>query len=120
MKWMMRTAAVAGFLGVALGAFGAHGLRDFLVEHGMEQIWRKAVLYHLVHAAVLVGLLGWPGVSRWAWGLLLAGMSLFSGSLYLYALTFWKPLVLVTPVGGTLMLVGWGWLVFSPGYSRNP
>ena len=119
-----RAAAVLGMLGVALGAFGAHALQAFLAAHGRTALWEKAVFYHLVHAVVLLtlpGLRAWP---RTAWTLLAAGVALFSGSLYLYALTEIHFLVFLTPLGGVCLLAGWLGLAchrlqpFSPLESR--
>jgi uncharacterized membrane protein YgdD (TMEM256/DUF423 family) len=105
------TAGAAGLSGVALGAFGAHALAGVLARHGTADLWKTAVLYHLVHAAALL----WassaepflPGVVRcWA-----AGILLFSGSLYLLAVTGITFLGAVTPLGGLLLLGGWAALL---------
>ena len=102
-----RAAAILGFLGVALGAFGAHALSGRLTAQQTMALWEKAVFYHLLHAGVLLVVTGWRPWPRGAWLFLVAGIVAFSGSLYLYALTkiFW--LVFVTPFGGVFLLVGW-------------
>ena len=104
--------AVAAFLGVALGAFGAHALRARLTEQ-LLNTWETAVQYHLVHALglLVVGLTllhsGSSPLLRWSAGLMLAGMVLFSGSLYLLCLTGARWLGAVTPFGGSALLIAW-------------
>ena len=114
--WLFRIAAVLCFLAVALGAFGAHGLRTTLEARGMLDAWNKAVSYQFIHAIALLVLALYGTINRGASGLLLAGILLFSGSLYLLALTpqarDW--LGPVTPVGGLCFLAGWAWLVLTP------
>lgn len=98
-------AAFFGFTGVALGAFGAHALHDTLEATGKTAIWDKAVLYHLLHAVALMGCaLSKRTYSAGAW---ILGILLFSGSLYVYAVTLYKPMVFITPVGGLFLLLGW-------------
>ena len=103
-----RMAAAAGFLAVACGAFGAHGLKEFLaLRPGAAQWWEKAVFYHLTHAVIMCVLPLARPFPRTAFILFGLGIVLFSGSLYLLALTgaFW--LVFVTPIGGISLLGGW-------------
>jgi uncharacterized membrane protein YgdD (TMEM256/DUF423 family) len=100
-------AGLMGFLGVFCGAFGAHILREFLEKSGTTQIWQTGVLYHLVHAVVLLVLSGWRPVPRTAYHLMLAGVIVFSGSLYALALTNFKWFGAITPLGGLGMLAGW-------------
>jgi uncharacterized membrane protein YgdD (TMEM256/DUF423 family) len=110
----LRVSAVIGFLAVALGAFGAHGLEATLERNGMVDIWETAVLYHLVHA---VGLLVLATANTWRagpWWSFLAGVAIFSGTLYLLALTGMRWLGMITPIGGVAFLVGWAWLAISP------
>ena len=115
MKSTIRLAGVAGALGVALGAFGAHALKDHLGQLGTAWIWEKAVLYHLVHAVVLLALgLGQP-VRRWIPTVFAAGIVLFSGSLYILALTNIKWLGAITPFGGVCFIAGWIGLICCAG-----
>ncbi len=107
-------AAAVGFFAVALGAFGAHGLKDLLGHNGTAAIWEKAVLYHFIHAIMLFLLADRKPFSAVAWWSFLAGILFFSGSLYLLAVTNLKWLGAITPVGGILFLLGWAWLVFRP------
>ena len=108
MNWIV-VGAVWGFLAVALGAFGAHGLRARASEHAI-QWWTTAAHYHLMHgvAVVLVGLLrmhterGDP--AGWAF---LLGSLVFSGTLYAMALGGPRWLGAITPIGGLGMLAGW-------------
>jgi uncharacterized membrane protein YgdD (TMEM256/DUF423 family) len=109
-----RIAAALCFLAVALGAFGAHGLKSILDAHGMLDVWNKAVLYHFIHAIALFVLALYGAANRGAWWLLFAGILLFSGSLYLMALTDVRWLGAVTPLGGLCFLAGWAWLVITP------
>jgi len=111
-----RIAAALCFLAVALGAFGAHALRSTLEGRGMVDVWNKAVFYHFIHAIALLVLALYGTINRGACLLLLIGILLFSGSLYLLALIpqarDW--LGPVTPVGGLCFLAGWAWLALAP------
>ena len=111
---LFRIAAALCFVAVALGAFGAHALKATLQTSGMLDAWNKAVLYHFLHALALMALALHGAENRAAWFLLLAGILLFSGSLYLMALTNVRWLGAITPVGGLCFLAGWAWLVISP------
>jgi uncharacterized membrane protein YgdD (TMEM256/DUF423 family) len=110
---MTRIAAVLCFLAVALGAFGAHWLKPALERNGMSEIWNKAVLYHFLHAIALLVLALYGTTNRGICWLLVAGIFLFSGSLYLMALTNIRPLGAITPLGGLCFLAGWLWLAIS-------
>jgi len=110
-KTFLLLGAIAAFLAVAFGAFGAHGLRGRLSPE-MMAVFESAVRYHMYHALalVLVALIlgrmdGW--LIRTAGWCFVAGIILFSGSLYALALTGVKSLGMVTPVGGVLFLAGW-------------
>jgi uncharacterized membrane protein YgdD (TMEM256/DUF423 family) len=102
-----RLAAVAGFLAVALGAFGAHGLKDLLAQNGATAIWEKAVCYHFIHAVMLFILAERKTLPVVAWWNFLAGIMMFSGSLYALAVTNLHWLVAITPVGGLCFFTGW-------------
>ena len=108
----MRVFVVLGsinmLLAVALGAFGAHGLKNRVTAE-LLTVWQTAVLYHLVHALglLLVGLLAVHLPVKSAGWTLQAGIVLFSGSLYLMVLTGIRPLGVVTPLGGVAFLAGW-------------
>src|SRR6185503_2100235 len=106
----LRLAAVLGFLGVACGAFGAHALKGRLSE-SLLGAWHTAVLYHLIHAVALLALALYARATTqpvdWPAGLMLAGIVLFSGSLYAMALTGVTRLGIVTPFGGLCLLAGW-------------
>jgi uncharacterized membrane protein YgdD (TMEM256/DUF423 family) len=109
-----RIAATLCFLAVALGAFGAHALRSTIEGHGLLDAWNKAVLYHFVHAIALFALALFGTMNRGAWFLLFAGIILFSGSLYVMALTNVRWLGAITPLGGLCFLAGWTWLIIAP------
>ena len=113
-EMLLRLAAILCFLAVALGAFGAHGLKNILDANGTVQVWQTAVLYHLAHAIALLTLAWHSANQRGASYLLIAGIILFSGSLYLLALTNIRWLGAVTPVGGLCFLAGWAWLIVAP------
>jgi len=108
---------VLGFSAVALGAFGAHGLRSRLesLPDGVKRLewWNTAAHYHLIHALALA-LAAWlvhrgagtsGSVAGWSF---VAGVALFSGSLYLMTITGQTKLGAITPIGGLFFLVGWG------------
>lgn len=115
----MRVAAILGFLAVALGAFGAHGLKDLLLQNGTLAIWEKAVLYHFIHTVMLFVLAQRRPVLTGAWLSFFVGIVIFSGSLYLLAVTNAKWLGAITPIGGLSFLVGWVWLAFVAGRTER-
>jgi len=103
-------AGLLGFSGVALGAFGAHALKETLLARGSIATWQTAVLYHLLHAVALLALAGWTGTwpnARWIGLCWIVGVMLFSGSLYWLALGGPKFLGPITPLGGLALLSGW-------------
>jgi uncharacterized membrane protein YgdD (TMEM256/DUF423 family) len=112
MNWSA-TGAILLALAVILGAFGAHGLRGRLDAYLMS-VYEKAVFYHFIHAlgVLMVSILPKTGIlsasaAQWVCGLLLAGILIFSGSLYLLALTGLRVLGAVTPVGGASFIAAW-------------
>jgi uncharacterized membrane protein YgdD (TMEM256/DUF423 family) len=117
--WCLRLAAVSGFLVVALGAFGAHSLKPLLQAHQTLDIWEKAVMYHALHTLALLGLAAQPSIAMGAVVSFIGGMLLFSGSLYLMAVTNLHWLGAITPVGGVSFLLGWAWLFVTAG-SKGP
>lgn len=106
-----------GFIAVAFGAFGAHALKARLSPE-MLAVWKTANEYHFYHALalLLVGVLArqakLPGLDVSA-GCFLAGIVVFSGSLYVLALSGTRWLGAITPIGGLLFLAGWAWLAWS-------
>ena len=110
--------AINGFLFVALGAFGAHGLKGKIADD-LLSVWETAAHYQGIHALALVAIgllvLQWPDVAalRWAGWLFLVGIILFSGSLYLLAATDSRWLGPVTPFGGLCFLAAWSVLVYA-------
>lgn len=107
-----RVAAGLAALAVILGAFGAHGLQETFVGVGMkaEAWWETAVFYHLVHAVALYAMAVGSGFRRGPWLCLALGVLVFSGTLYVMAVTGMTKLGAVTPIGGLLMVIGWIWL----------
>jgi uncharacterized membrane protein YgdD (TMEM256/DUF423 family) len=115
MNWILfRLAAALGFLAVALGAFGAHTLKGTLAANDTTEVWKTAVLYHFIHAIALLVLATLPATARAASGLFVAGIVIFSGSLYVLALTNIRWLGAITPLGGLCFLAGWLTLLFWP------
>ena len=116
-KFCLVSATIFGFLSVALGAFGAHSLKNILDEYG-KAIYEKAVIYQMFHAIALfaVGLLQHlvknTSFSLAGWGFFF-GVLLFSGSLYLLAITGMRWLGAITPIGGVAFLFGWVCFSFS-------
>jgi len=118
MNWTA-TGALLMALAVAIGAFGAHGLKGRLDAYSMS-VYEKAVFYHFVHALgiLFVALLARTGAinattqNRGA-GLLLMGIVLFSGSLYALAISGVRVLGAVTPFGGLAFIAGWLYLVYA-------
>lgn len=109
-RWFV-VGSLLGALGVALGAFGAHGLKA-RVGPDLLEIWETAARYHLIHALALIATAWaatrWPGPATSAAGwLFLAGVVLFSGSLYALVLSGVRALGAVTPVGGLCLIAGW-------------
>lgn len=126
---MLRTflmlAAFFGFTGVALGAFGAHGLKNRLSAEYMA-IFQTGVLYQLIHALAIfcVALLAMQIQGRlvtYAGIAFTLGIILFSGSLYLLTLTGVSKIGIITPIGGLCFLLGWailGWTAWQLGVER--
>ncbi|HEV2692656.1 MAG TPA: DUF423 domain-containing protein [Verrucomicrobiae bacterium] len=109
-----RIAAIFGLLAVLLGAFGAHALKDLLGHNGTAAIWDKAVFYHFIHAVMLFVLAQMPKLPKVAWWGFLTGIVLFSGSLYVLAVTNVHWLGAITPFGGVAFVVGWTCLILKP------
>lgn len=108
-----RIAAAAGLLAVVLGAFGAHGLKTLLAQNGTTMVWEKAVFYHFIHAVMLFVLAERKTLQVIAWWGFLAGIVIFSGSLYVLAVTNIKWLGAITPFGGAAFIVGWTCLILK-------
>jgi uncharacterized membrane protein YgdD (TMEM256/DUF423 family) len=109
----LMVAGATGFLGIALGAFGAHALKGLLEVHHAREIWNTAVLYHLVHAPVLLWLARCQVVLQIPFSFFALGILLFSGSLYLLAITGITWLGAITPIGGLLLMAGWAFIAWS-------
>lgn len=105
--------ALLGLTGVALGAFGAHGLDERLQANGRADTFETAVRYHLIHAVALiaVGALAFntPSTAIQLAGLLMTvGTLIFSGALYILAIFDVRIMGAIAPIGGALMIAGWG------------
>lgn len=115
--WLL-LAALGGFSGVALGAFAAHGLNATLTPEYLA-VFQTGVHYQMLHSLALLALAALsPQLGRlgdWAGRGFVAGIVLFSGSLYLLTLTATPKLGMVTPIGGLAFLAGWACL-FAAGW----
>ena len=115
-KLFLAAGGLAALLAVALGAFGAHALKNRLSAE-MLAVWHTAVEYHVYHALGLlaVGLVATQlpdsTLLKWSGWLMLAGIVLFSGSLYALALSGERWLGAITPIGGVAFLVAWALFV---------
>ena len=114
---LLAAGALLGFLFVALGAFGAHGLKTFMSVE--QQAWfRTGNLYLGIHAmamlfsGILHHLFGTRAIAVAGW-LFFAGILIFSGTLFFMAVGGPRWLGAITPIGGTLFLIGWGTLVYG-------
>jgi uncharacterized membrane protein YgdD (TMEM256/DUF423 family) len=117
---MERTLVMLGsilmFIAVGAGAFGAHGLRPYFAQYpDLEATYETAVRYHMIHALALFiaawMVTKWPvALVNWSGWLFLAGILLFSGSLYLLVFTRVRWLGAITPLGGVAFLAGWALL----------
>jgi len=120
MKTFLLLGAINGFLAVALGAFGAHGLEGKISESALKT-WEKAVNYQMFHTmALFVTALLMTTIKgsqlTWVGWLFFIGIILFSGSLYVYSTTGITALAMITPFGGITFLIGWivlGYTVIS-------
>lgn len=116
-KTFFALGAAFGLLGVALGAFGAHGLKGTL-SPDMLANFETGVRYQMYHAvgllAVAWALTRWPGGLTTAAGwLFVIGILIFSGSLYILSVTGIRWLGAVTPIGGVALIAGWGCLILA-------
>jgi len=121
---LLATGAILAAAAVALGAFGAHGLKSRLSSE-MLAVWATAVQYHFWHAlgvlAIALAAAQLPGAGvRAAGWLLVAGTALFSGTLYALALGAPRALGAITPVGGALLIAGWLTFAVSVIFARTP
>lgn len=110
--WII-TGGIFGFLGVALGAFGAHGLKAHLTPE-MIDIFKTGVLYQLIHAVVTLAI-GLAGINKFYKSAFIfsTGIILFSFSLYIYSITSIAFFALITPIGGLAFLIGWLILIIA-------
>jgi uncharacterized membrane protein YgdD (TMEM256/DUF423 family) len=111
-KWVI-IGGISGFLAVALGAFGAHGLKSQLTPEMLE-IYKTGVFYHLIHSVVVLAL-GLSEKEKFNKSALFIsiGILLFSFSLYLYSVTAVMLFAFITPFGGVSLLAGWALVVYA-------
>jgi uncharacterized membrane protein YgdD (TMEM256/DUF423 family) len=110
--WMI-ISAVSGFSAVAIGAFGAHGLREKLTTE-MIEVYKTGVLYHLIHSVILLALsLNTLINAKIPSVFFLLGIILFSFSLYLYSTSGIRFFAMITPVGGFCFLIGWLLIIYE-------
>ncbi|MGB1285275.1 MAG: DUF423 domain-containing protein [Aggregatilineales bacterium] len=110
-RWVM-FAGILGAIGVAIGAFGAHGLEDLLIENGRLDTFETANRYHMYHVLALLAV-AWlsdrypvrlVNIAGWAF---VAGIVLFSGSLYVLAILNIGIMGAIAPIGGAALIIGW-------------
>jgi uncharacterized membrane protein YgdD (TMEM256/DUF423 family) len=111
MRLFLAAAAISGALAVLLGAFGAHLLKQMITPEMLE-VYKTGVQYHFYHTLVLlaVGILYRQhpsGILKWSGYLFIAGIVIFSGFLYLLAITGTKALGMIVPIGGITLVAGW-------------
>ena len=117
MKLFIILGALNGFIAVALGAFGAHGLEGKIPDKYLET-WQTAVQYQMFHAVgllvlgLLAGKISSPLIN-WSGWLMLIGIILFSGSLFVLSITQIKVLGAITPLGGVSFLVAWVLMIIA-------
>lgn len=110
--WLI-ISAVSGFTAVAIGAFGAHGLREKLSTEMLE-VYKTGVLYQLIHSVVLLALsLNTLIKSQLPSIFILLGIILFSFSLYIYSTSGISFLAMITPIGGVCFLIGWLLIIYE-------
>ncbi|MBS1717964.1 MAG: DUF423 domain-containing protein [Armatimonadetes bacterium] len=118
-RFCLISGAVAGCLAVVLGAFGAHGLKAIISADSLA-IFETAVRYQMYHSMALLALAALPlGSRRLVGRLWVAGMVIFSGSLYVLAITGIKWMGAITPIGGVCFILGWARLAWE-GWRLNP
>lgn len=124
--WLI-ISAISGFLSVAIGAFGAHGLKETLIKNALQaqleknhyiDIFNTGVKYQMFHtiALMVVSYLMYAYHEKnyhWAGACFVAGILIFSGSLYALSVTGIRALGAITPIGGVFFLLGWGIIVFK-------
>lgn len=108
----LRIASITGAVAVAAGAFGAHGLQKIVTPERLTT-WETGARYHLVHAVVLLVIALVPARTGRSFELLLAGASVFAGSLYVLVLADLPVMGAITPIGGVLLITGWLSLALS-------
>jgi len=106
-------AGLAGALAVAFGAFGAHGLQGRVDDPHLLEVWETGARYHMYHALALLAVAVHPRPPELAGWLFVAGILLFSGSLYAMTLSGARWLGAITPLGGVAFIVGWLALAFA-------
>jgi len=110
--WLI-ISAVSGFTAVAIGAFGAHGLREKLSSEMLE-VYKTGVLYQLIHSVVLLALsLNTLIKAKLPSIFILLGIILFSFSLYIYSTSGIRFFAMITPVGGLCFLIGWLLIIYE-------
>ncbi|WP_291784405.1 DUF423 domain-containing protein [Cecembia sp.] len=115
----IQISAILGALAVGIGAFGAHGLQPLLEANARVATFETAVQYHFYHALAMLAISIWYSMSpekkalKWAMGLFLIGILIFSGSLYILSLSGITWLGAITPIGGVAFIIAWITIIFA-------
>lgn len=117
-KLVLSFGAISGLLGICLGAFGAHAMKKMLEESGKLEVYETAVKYQFYHAFALLilGILmqkAQPAVYTYSGYAFMLGTVIFSGSLYILCFSGISKWGAVTPIGGVILIVGWGLLLLG-------
>ncbi len=111
-KVKMIMAGLSGLTTVALGAFGAHGLKNIISENYLE-VYKTGIFYHLIHSVVLLALAFADKTQlNKSFIFILSGIVLFSFSLYIYSITGIIAFAVITPFGGVSFLIGWLFIIY--------
>jgi len=111
-KWII-ISAISGCTAVAIGAFGAHGLKKVIAEPMLE-VYKTGVLYQFIHTIVLLAIALTDRIKgNIASSFFVAGIILFSFSLYIYSITGIKIIAMITPLGGVSFMIGWLMIIYE-------
>ena len=121
MNKLLLTAGIAGLTAVAIGAFGAHALKELLESNGRTLTFELANRYHFFHALAFLAISFTQEINfKWVFYFWIIGLTLFSGSLYILSIFNFTSIALFTPIGGVFLLAGWFMLIREAIKKRKP